>query len=634
MTDSLIQWSRRPVRFGLLVRQTLLLLMVAAFVTACSHPLEIVGEGDILSASGDRTCLLEEYQAGAENCTENLVVGAYSETYYAQPRTGWKFQQWENYCKQDPGNECHFEINEDVVVKSWGETLPPLRAVFVQDDIAECETVFDKNDVFIVDLSPDSESPDACMLLTEDDDIADCIAEDIKIRFAETPECLGAFDVFVPGTNQEDGNYQQFTSIISPTPGRTYLSVQYSYDPNSLDDGAKYDKGVVDASTALNKLLYTLQDRFEVSDIRVFGHSKGSDPVARASLDLDNQDVQFFAFAQAGRTPSNILGSPGYVEKLTENLVVLTWQNDEVSYYSGGSDGFQTPEVWGFPGFVNQAGGGQSISPIRLDHHNNYGGTYTKEDLPYCAAGNKLAYTLANECKKQSGVDYLPYFWGDSVCTSMTYDLMNTASVPSRFYIGNSGPRGSNCKEMGGTVSATVDLTVSIDLGDQDDCKYIMEIAFLGSEVGGVNRPDGGTLTISRSKDLFGARLQGETRLPLHMVLNVKASMEDVSGTFSKCDGFLGADSEGYIHKLSVGFTHPGTGKKVTRTLIGNGEGAEYIYPLKLADKNNVAWKKRSGSWDMHYGAPVLFPSDALMIKGETEGGIGGEFYKPLWLID
>ena len=46
-------------------------------VATCSHPLVIKGDGDILSASGTRNCYLENFQAGSESCTINLVVGAY-----------------------------------------------------------------------------------------------------------------------------------------------------------------------------------------------------------------------------------------------------------------------------------------------------------------------------------------------------------------------------------------------------------------------------------------------------------------------------------------------------------------------------------------------------------------------------
>lgn len=67
------------------------LLGVTLFLMACSNLIEIIGDGDVLSASGSRDCLLEDHQAGLDNCTESLVEEAYLETYYGTPRTGWVF---------------------------------------------------------------------------------------------------------------------------------------------------------------------------------------------------------------------------------------------------------------------------------------------------------------------------------------------------------------------------------------------------------------------------------------------------------------------------------------------------------------------------------------------------------------
>lgn len=106
------------------------------FVAACDHPIEIVGQGDVLSASGDRNCLLEEFQAGNTNCTKNTVVSAYKETYFAVPRSGWQFSRWENYCTDvtDPNmTDCGFEIPGGTVFDFWGKTMPSLTAVFTQD---------------------------------------------------------------------------------------------------------------------------------------------------------------------------------------------------------------------------------------------------------------------------------------------------------------------------------------------------------------------------------------------------------------------------------------------------------------------------------------------------------------------
>ena len=102
------------------------------FTQACSHPIDIVGEGDVTSASGSRTCLLENYQAGDDVCSKNYVVGAYQETYYAMPRVGWQFDHWGGYCTNAITNECSFNIPAATVQQYWGQTAPPLQAVFAK----------------------------------------------------------------------------------------------------------------------------------------------------------------------------------------------------------------------------------------------------------------------------------------------------------------------------------------------------------------------------------------------------------------------------------------------------------------------------------------------------------------------
>jgi hypothetical protein len=59
-----------------------------AMLFACSHPIEIQGQGDVISASGSRNCSFQDFKAGRESCTQNLVVGDYNETYYAQADEG------------------------------------------------------------------------------------------------------------------------------------------------------------------------------------------------------------------------------------------------------------------------------------------------------------------------------------------------------------------------------------------------------------------------------------------------------------------------------------------------------------------------------------------------------------------
>lgn len=106
--------------------------IVLGVLAACSHPLEIQGQGDIISASGDRTCVLEDFWAEADVCAKNYAIDAYQETYTPQPRSGWQFERWENYCAdaEAPDFACTFNVEADIVGYAWGETAPALRAVF------------------------------------------------------------------------------------------------------------------------------------------------------------------------------------------------------------------------------------------------------------------------------------------------------------------------------------------------------------------------------------------------------------------------------------------------------------------------------------------------------------------------
>lgn len=108
----------------------LIIGFASLFIHACSHPIVIKGEGDVLSASGDRDCSLEDHQAGLENCSKNYVIVAYQETYSAVPRSGWQFDQWGNYCNKPRSLDCTFSIPEGAVVQFWGQTAPPLVATF------------------------------------------------------------------------------------------------------------------------------------------------------------------------------------------------------------------------------------------------------------------------------------------------------------------------------------------------------------------------------------------------------------------------------------------------------------------------------------------------------------------------
>ncbi|MEM9257611.1 MAG: sulfatase-like hydrolase/transferase [Pseudomonadota bacterium] len=110
--------------------KALLAATVLPMVYACSHPIVIHGEGDVLSESGNRDCTLADYQAGAINCTDNEVTTTYEEVYTGEPKSGWQFRRWGNYCGSALNNECAFFVPGDIVRNFWNATMPPLQAVF------------------------------------------------------------------------------------------------------------------------------------------------------------------------------------------------------------------------------------------------------------------------------------------------------------------------------------------------------------------------------------------------------------------------------------------------------------------------------------------------------------------------
>jgi len=117
-------------RHGIARIRMLVVSLALSLAYGCSHPIEITGEGDVLSASGDRDCSLLEFQAQSAECARNDVIGAYSETYTATPHPGWQFRRWASYCNAALDNTCSFTIPAATVRSFWGYTLPALKAVF------------------------------------------------------------------------------------------------------------------------------------------------------------------------------------------------------------------------------------------------------------------------------------------------------------------------------------------------------------------------------------------------------------------------------------------------------------------------------------------------------------------------
>lgn len=111
-------------------------------IQACSHPIEIVGEGDVSSNYG-RSCTLEDTLTVPvpDNCAKNYVVYDYFDTYTATPRAGWQFDHWGNYCTDGTDNTCTFNFSADQVRGAWFQTMLPLVAVFTPIGGVDCSTI-------------------------------------------------------------------------------------------------------------------------------------------------------------------------------------------------------------------------------------------------------------------------------------------------------------------------------------------------------------------------------------------------------------------------------------------------------------------------------------------------------------
>lgn len=108
-------------------------LLLILLLFGCSHPLEITGQGDIVSSTAANDCALED-----QPCA-NYVAGDYRVTYVADPRPGWVFIGWEGCSEQFP--QCVFDIPASVVNQFAGSVVPPLRASFAHAATAPQITV-------------------------------------------------------------------------------------------------------------------------------------------------------------------------------------------------------------------------------------------------------------------------------------------------------------------------------------------------------------------------------------------------------------------------------------------------------------------------------------------------------------
>ena len=496
---------------------------------------------------------------------------------------------------------------------------------------------------------------------------ARCVASGIR---GELGNQMDSFDVFVPGTGAEHGSWRQFNSMNLPVPGRGYLALKYQDEAFSLSNSSQYDTSVIAGRAALIELLYALEKEFPQAKVRVFGHSKGAHIVSLVSDAKESAigGVQFFAFAVPGRTGVDIsvspdinaapYGTPGYIQKVTSNLVSITWLNDEVKFYTGKEfNGLMMPKIWSYPGYIWDRGtSGANPLSQRIDHHGNYGGFFIdgvgnggnlgagveKEWYPYCATGNNLTLVqAASECKKKP-VKFSPYFWGDEACRNKAFSMMESAGIREKHYIGYSGPRSSDCRDNVEPITATVNFDYRINIGApfKNLCEYTLKLDFEALNFSGqpYTRKNGGYIKITdRGTDTGWQSEKVEIEIPYHMRIYLSGSMKDISPTtkwpIPDLVNCAGAFSEAYIRNLVVSFRHKG--EDIDRTLIGLDEGASYLFPTKITDKDNVAWYKwddpddANDSWDLFY-----WPLDTVMIKGFTEGNRKGHFYKYVHLID
>lgn len=105
-----------------------LLVLSCLAIAACKHPLQIVGEGDIVELNeGVRGCTLEEFQAQATRCTDNDVVGDYNVLYEAQARPGWRFVSWNGLCGDVPRGQCRVNVPASFPA-FWDENFPGIPA--------------------------------------------------------------------------------------------------------------------------------------------------------------------------------------------------------------------------------------------------------------------------------------------------------------------------------------------------------------------------------------------------------------------------------------------------------------------------------------------------------------------------
>lgn len=131
---------------------SLLLIGAISLVIGCTHPVGSDGEGDILSSSGMRDCMLED-----QPCSF-LITSSYVESYTAVAREGSVFSHWVN-CGNETSTTCSLNIPATVVEQNYFKTMPTTIAVFKRDDHIETDSDTD-GIADEVDNCPDEFNPE------------------------------------------------------------------------------------------------------------------------------------------------------------------------------------------------------------------------------------------------------------------------------------------------------------------------------------------------------------------------------------------------------------------------------------------------------------------------------------------
>ncbi len=510
----------------------------------------------------------------------------------------------------------------------------------------ESSFVCNKIKPLIINVRTDTKKKSSCL---NHEKASACIANRIQDYYSKNnSSCLKAVDIYMPGTSAEDGNYNQFNSMFNRRNNRAHISIKY--ENSTLHDRSFYDKSVINGTKALKAVLNAIKEKMpKTQKVRVFGHSKGAHIVSHVSTRYQNDDLfKFWAFAQPGRTKVPItknkgsftgpLGQYGYIQKHNNNLVSISWLNDEVKLYTGDKyNGAMVPQAWEYPGYINDKSTRKgNVLDNRIDHHDTYGGDSEKvgknrlnKDAPYLATGDDSAY--GKSVKKR----YKPYFWRDRKCRDLAWQAMEASEFTH--YIGTSGPRGSNCQPR-----AAQAVTVKI--------RYLMQRNNLKNEI------DFRLVFDSYNEDGHGQKI-AQVNIPRAkksqkewQELTVDLQLPD---TFNlriqpiAPKGNNGSNNTIHIAWIKVSNIKDETFKKrKSQFIVGPNNGAfeGQDHQKNLAGANKSGWKKHASdnsNWKLYKsresaklpGSKKKKTHETLKFVGDGDDGQEG-FYKPVSLLD